>query len=124
MPLFQTRIVAVGPDAPELAEGGVLILFGADAPPELAEVSVLHDPAVPPSETGPAAGAPIVVGPLSATITAVGPYAWKKVAEIGHVVINFNGATSADRPGEICATAVDPEALVGALAVGNSIVIG
>ena len=33
--------------------------------------------------------------------------AWSKVREIGHVVINFNGATEAERPGEICASEVD-----------------
>jgi glucitol/sorbitol PTS system EIIA component len=46
------------------------------------------------------------------------------VLEIGHVVINFNDATSVDSPGAICAAAIDPDALKSALAVGGTITIG
>ncbi len=34
---------------------------------------------------------------------------------MGHVVISFNGASEAERPGEICASQVDTQALVAAL---------
>jgi len=40
--LLKTSITEIGPDVPELAEAGVLILFAEGSPPELAEVSVLH----------------------------------------------------------------------------------
>jgi len=125
MPLYlKTRITAVGPEVPELAEGGVLILFADGAPPELAEVSVLHETKEGPLENAPARGAPIRIGSLAAEITAVGDTAWKKVREIGHVVINFNGAGEADRPGEICATAIDTAALAAALKADTIIAIG
>ncbi|PSJ59614.1 PTS glucitol/sorbitol transporter subunit IIA [Kumtagia ephedrae] len=120
---LKTRITAVGPEVADLAEGGVLILFADGAPPELAEVSVLHKPDVDAGEA-PAIGAPIAIGSLEATITALGPTAWKKVAEIGHVVVNFNDAVEAERPGEICASAVDGAALKAALTVGAVITIG
>lgn len=124
MPHLSTEIIAVGPDVADLAADGVLILFGADAPPELAEVSVLHAPKTPIPAEAPALGAPIDVGPVRSTVTAIGPTAWKKAGEIGHVVINFNGATSALRPGEICAAPVDVAALIDALVVGAAIEIG
>jgi glucitol/sorbitol PTS system EIIA component len=125
MPLYlKTYITAVGPEVAELAEGGILILFADGAPAELAEVSVLHATEEGPSEAAPKLGAPIRVGDLSAEITAMGETAWKKVREIGHVVINFNGAGEAERPGEICASAVDAANLAQVLKPGATIAIG
>lgn len=121
--LLKTRVTAVGPEVADLAEGGVVILFADGSPPELAEVSVLHRGEQAASDAAPPVGASIAIGPVSATITAVGDTAWNKVREIGHVVISFNGAATAERPGEICATEVDPEALVSALAVDTVITI-
>lgn len=120
--LLKTRITAIGPEVAELAEGGVVILFADGSPPELAEVSVLHKGDAP-SDEAPPVGASIAIGPVSATITAIGATAWSKVREIGHVVISFNGAGEAERPGEICASEVDTAALVGALAVETVITI-
>jgi glucitol/sorbitol PTS system EIIA component len=113
--LLRTRITEIGPEVADLAEAGVVILFADGSPAELAEVSVLHKTEQGPSDGAPEVGASIAIGPLSATITAVGPTAWSKVREIGHVVIAFNGAAEAERPGEICASKVDHESLVAAL---------
>ena len=125
MPLhFKSRITAVGPEVAELAEGGVLILFADGAPAEVAEVSVLHATEAGPSEEAPGPGTPIRVGTLSSKVTAIGATAWKKVREIGHVVITFNGAEEAERPGEICASAIDPAALINELKTGAVIAIG
>jgi PTS system glucitol/sorbitol-specific IIA component len=71
----------------------------------------------------PKAGATIRIGALEAKITAMGDYAWKKVIEIGHVVINFNSASAAERPGEICATVLDGAQLMANLKPGQSISI-
>lgn len=102
--LYHTKISEVGAEAPDMLSGGVLILFKVGAPPELAEVSVLHDPD---DNIGaaPRPGDTLAIGTLNLKITAVGDTAWKKVADIGHVVINFNGASRAERPGEICVEA-------------------
>jgi PTS system glucitol/sorbitol-specific IIA component len=120
---LKTRVTAVGPEVADLAEGGVVILFADGSPPELAEVSVLHRGEQEPSDGAPQAGASIAIGGVSATITAIGDTAWNKVREIGHVVISFNGASQAERPGEICATEVDTQALVDALAIDAVITI-
>ena len=120
---FQATIVDVGPEVRELLEGGVLILYALGAPPELAEVSVLHAVEQGPTREPPPVGARLSIGPQSVALTAIGERAWKKVADIGHVVINFNGAATADRPGEICAEAMDFESLSAAMIPGSTITI-
>jgi len=121
--LYRTTITEVGPDVGDLVAGGVLILFAEGAPPELAEVSVLHIVEEGPSPEAPPVGAAIRIGLVEARLTAVGELAWKKVAELGHVVINFNGASAVARPGELCATVVAGETLAAALLPGADIVI-
>ena len=115
--LYHTKISEVGAEAPDMLSGGVLILFKVGAPPELAEVSVLHEPD---GKIGaaPKKGDTLAIGKLQLKITAVGDTAWKKVADIGHVVINFNGASRAERPGEICVEARDSEEVAKALMPG------
>ncbi len=121
--LLETRVTAIGPEVADLAQGGVVILFADGSPPELAEVSVLHTVLQGPSEDAPLVGASVAIGPVRANVTAVGATAWAKVREIGHVVISFNGAAQAERPGEICAGEVDGAALVAALKTGALITV-
>jgi PTS system glucitol/sorbitol-specific IIA component len=119
---LKTSIKTVGPDVADLVENGVLILFAEGAPPELAEVSVLHAVETM-GATAPKPGNKITIGNLAATITAIGPAAWKKVQDIGHVVINFNDAKSAERPGEICASSLAPSDIMANLKAGITISI-
>ena len=100
--------------------GGVLILFKLGAPPELAEVSVLHEPHEK-IGSAPKPGDMLSIGKLNLKITAVGDTAWKKVADLGHVVINFNAATHAERPGEICVEARHADEVAKALTPGAAI---
>ncbi len=120
---FETKITDVADEARELVGGGVLILFAEGAPPELAEVSVLHRVTTPPSTSPPAVGARLAVAGVSTEITAIGEYAWRKIGEIGHVVINFNGDGTAPRPGEISVKPVDLVALSAALSPGADITV-
>jgi PTS system glucitol/sorbitol-specific IIA component len=120
---FRTVVTDVSDEARELVEGGILILFAEGAPPELAEVSVLHRVKMAPTVESPAVGAELRLGGVSARVTAIGDYAWKKIGEMGHVVINFNGADSTPRPGEICVSPVDAAALNAVLTPGAEILI-
>ncbi len=122
MHYYKTVISEVGPEVPDLLEGGVLILYSEGAPPELAEVSVLHR-AERAHPEAPRAGSQLRIGEVSASVTAVGPTAWNKVNEMGHVVINFNGSSTAERPGEICAQPVDVTALLACIRSGTIIEI-
>jgi len=120
---LKTHITAIGPDVADLTEGGVLILFSDGAPPELAEISVLHQVAEPPSFDAPKIGSLLRIGALQTSVTAIGETAWAKVRDIGHVVISFNGAAEAERPGEICAGVIEPQTLIAALSVSQTLII-
>jgi glucitol/sorbitol PTS system EIIA component len=122
MHYYRTVISEVGPEVRDLLEGGVLILYADGAPPELAEVSVLHRVEHAHAEA-PRAGSQLRIGEVSALVTAVGPTAWHKVNEMGHVVINFNGSGTAERPGEICTQSVDAAALLACMRSGTVIEI-
>ena len=122
MHYYKTVISEVGPEVRDLLEGGVLILYADGAPPELAEVSVLHRAEQVHTEA-PRSGAQLRIGEVSAVVTAVGPTAWNKVNEMGHVVINFNGSSVAERPGEICTQPVDTDALLACIRSGTVIEI-
>ncbi len=118
--LYSTMIRDVGIEAPDLLEQGVLILFALGAPPELAEVSILHE-ADRAAAAPPVAGDALRIGGEQFRITAVGDTAWQKVSELGHVVFSFNGAATAERPGEICVETVDAERLRPLLRSGLTI---
>ena len=120
---YSTTVTAIGEEVADLLEGGVLILYADGAPPALAEVSVQHlvDGAV--QLQPPPVGARIALGELSTRVTAVGSSAWNKVRDLGHVVINFNGAGTAERPGEICVEPLDSVSVSRQVHVGSTIVI-
>ena len=119
---LQTTVTDVGVEVPDLLEGGVLVLYADGAPPALAEVAVQHRSGGV-SERIPPIGTPVEFGGVRATVSAVGDTAWAKILDIGHVVFNFNGAAKAERPGEICLTACDAEAIRCALSSGSLITI-
>ncbi len=121
MRYFDTVVTAVSPEARELVEGGVLVLFADGAPPELAEVAVLHRVVQEPAAEAPAVGDKVTIGGLTTRITAIGELAWKKVREMGHIAINFNAADTAPRLGEISVADVDRLALAAALRPGVEI---
>jgi PTS system glucitol/sorbitol-specific IIA component len=120
---YATTITEIGPEARDLIGGGMLILFAAGAPPELAEISVLHQVKSGPTITAPSVGSELRIGAVSTRLTAIGETAWRKVAELGHVVINFSGATETGRPGELYAAPIEQDALASAIAVGAEISI-
>src|SRR6218665_1783996 len=118
---YSTTVTGIGAEVPDLLDGGVLILSADGAPPALAEISVQHrvDGAVP--TLAPPVGASIFVGDLSTRVSAVGSTAWSKVRELGHVVLNFNGARLVERPGEICVEPCDLMAVRRQMRSGNTI---
>lgn len=100
-PIYLTEVTEIGPEAAEFLEAGLLILFQAGAPPELAEIAVLHEPISGPREAAPEVGDVLVVGSREFRITAIGSKAWKNVQDLGHAVFKFSGFEEAELPGEI-----------------------
>lgn len=87
--LWSTTIARVGSDAAVMIDSGVLVLFGEPCPAALADVSVVHSDAEPPSgEIAP--GDVVRVGSDAYTITAVGPQANANLADLGHVSLYMN----------------------------------
>jgi len=99
-PIYQSEIKEIGPEVPEFLDMGLLITFEVGAPPELAEMSVLHEPTHK-REKAPEPGDVLAIGPLEFRITAIGEKAWKNVMDLGHAVFAFNGATEVELPGQI-----------------------
>ena len=96
---YRARVVEIGPMVADLLEGGILILFGQQAPPELREIAIIHDgerllAPLAPSDT-------LVLGGATYEVTAVGAMANGNLAELGHVVIKATGASTTELPGEV-----------------------
>lgn len=121
MIFYRTVVTAVGDEVADLLDGGVLVLYADGAPPALAEVSVLHQVQDEIVGHTPSVGDALNLGSVHTRITSVGESAWRKVKELGHVVINFNGAPNAERPGEICVEPADLE-IVKAIITKNCVI--
>jgi glucitol/sorbitol PTS system EIIA component len=100
--IYTTEVTNVGPEVEELLEeAGTLVLFEEGAPPELAEMSVLHEHSES-REDPPEVGDMMVIDGREFRITAVGDSAWKNMLKLGHASFKFNGAEEVELPGEIC----------------------
>ena len=97
-----TEVTNVGSEVEELLEEvRTLVLFEEGAPPELAEMSVLHEHSES-REDPPEVGDVMVIDGREFRITAVGDSAWKNMLKLGHASFKFNGAEEVELPGEIC----------------------
>jgi glucitol/sorbitol PTS system EIIA component len=104
---YRAVIREIGPMVSEFFTHGILIFFGESAPQELREVSLIHN--------GTRVVSDLVVGDLLKFVpppsvnqqpswyrlTAVGSMANANLAELGHVVLHFDGASKARLPGAI-----------------------
>ena len=98
---YSSEITGFGPEAfeflePELALNFVII-FNEDAPPELAELAILHKKADVIAD--PAKGDILMIGENVYTITAVGTEVPQTLKELGHCTLAFGGGEEAFRPG-------------------------
>jgi PTS system glucitol/sorbitol-specific IIA component len=116
--IYLTEVKEIGPEVAEFFEAGLLILFQAGAPPELAEMSVLHEP-ISRREDPPIAGDVVVIGDRELRVTAIGEKAWKNIQDLGHAVFKFNGADEVELPGEIYLEQTDLESLRDAIQPGT-----
>ena len=94
-PIYLTEVKEIGPEVAEFLEAGLLILFQTGAPPELAEIAVLHDPTSL-REDPPAPGDVLEIEGQQFRITAIGYKAWQNVRELGHAVFKFDGSPEAE----------------------------
>jgi PTS system glucitol/sorbitol-specific IIA component len=97
---YQARVTEIGPLVDEFIEHGILVLFGQDAPEELAEFSIIHDghELVEPLQVGDQ----VFLGEESFTILALGEVASTNFASLGHLILKFNGLDTPEMPGDVC----------------------
>lgn len=97
---YEARVTVIGPFTQEFLDHNIIVLFGASAPEELVEFSVIHD--------GQTLHAPLVAGDVvqigdeQFSILAVGDVANENFKNLGHLVLKFNGETEVEMPGDVC----------------------
>lgn len=112
MTLYETKIVDLGADAKMFQAEDMMILFGEEVPEDLANYAYIIN--VNPLEGNIEEGMMLAVGDSSYKITAVGNVVNKNLANLGHITLNFNGATEAELPGTLYLENKElPEATVG-----------
>ncbi|MDD3746635.1 MAG: PTS glucitol/sorbitol transporter subunit IIA [Anaerostipes sp.] len=97
---YQSEIVGLGPEALFFLEDedmNFIIIFNEDAPPELAELSVLHTKAD--LKELPEVGDTIRICDKEFRVSAVGSEAPHTLKELGHCTLDFKGGAEAERPG-------------------------
>ncbi len=77
--------------------------FGANAPEELHEFSVIHDGTTLEADLEP--GDFVSLDGEEFKILAVGEIANQNFRNLGHLVLKFNGETVVDLPGDVCVEA-------------------
>ncbi|MDP8978657.1 MAG: PTS glucitol/sorbitol transporter subunit IIA [Actinomycetota bacterium] len=97
---YDTKVTAVGEGSGEFFDAGIIVLFGQDAPEELQEFAVVHDPSV--TEGGLEPGDVVHIGDERLQVLAVGDVADENLTNLGHIVLKRNGQQEASMPGDVC----------------------
>jgi PTS system glucitol/sorbitol-specific IIA component len=109
MTYYRTTVLKVGPEAADMAAGGVLILFAEPVPPALAEMSIIHQPTQTLQGHKIAVGDIVSVGKHELRIAAVGEIAANNLDELGHVVLYVDQPNQNLLPGAVHATGGMPD---------------
>ncbi|MBF0818293.1 PTS glucitol/sorbitol transporter subunit IIA [Streptococcus acidominimus] len=98
--IFETKIVSIGEQAPNMIEeANMLILFGMEAPADLADYCYkisnkdLSGSILP--------GACLVVDGVEYPVTAVGNLVEQNLSALGHITIAFDGSQAGSLPGTL-----------------------
>ncbi len=96
---YQGKILSIGPLVDEFKQAGILVFFGENAPAELIEFSIIHDAKelVMPVSMGDT----VFLGEERYRVLAVGDVANSNLANLGHLILKFNGDSMARLPGDI-----------------------
>ncbi|MGI8386516.1 PTS glucitol/sorbitol transporter subunit IIA [Robertmurraya sp. P23] len=96
---YETKINKLGPSVSEFLGEKMFILFGENAPIELAEYCLLID--VNPVEGDIVVGDILKMGNKEYSITAVGDAVKKNLVSLGHITLKFDGSQSPELPGTL-----------------------
>jgi PTS system glucitol/sorbitol-specific IIA component len=105
-------VTILGALVSEFTSHGIWVFFNEQAPEEVAEFALLHHASAPRRPIAP--GQTLEVGAQRYAIQAVGAVANENIANLGHLVLKANGATSPELPGDVCIDARPlPDPFVG-----------
>ncbi|WP_299092264.1 PTS glucitol/sorbitol transporter subunit IIA [uncultured Metabacillus sp.] len=96
---YKTQINKIGPSIEDFLGEKMLILFGENAPAELAEYCLLID--VHHVEDDLAPGDTLQLGEHEYKITAVGDAVKKNLSSLGHITLKFDGSAAPELPGTL-----------------------
>lgn len=100
---YEATVTHIGPLTREFVEAGILVLFGESAPEELREFAILHDGRTLHAPLAP--GDTLHIASETFRLLAVGEAANSNLANLGHLVLKFNGQTTPEMPGDVCVEA-------------------
>lgn len=113
---YDVTISSIGQSVFELLDNSnCLIIFDECAPPELAEISLIHTHSELTENIVP--GDTLFLGSHAYRVMAVGGEAMKTLRELGHCTLSFNGTSVAELPGQIAIKGDKPSAV----SIGESI---
>jgi PTS system glucitol/sorbitol-specific IIA component len=98
--VYESAVTQVGGQVEAFLDHGLLIFFGAGAPAELHDMSVLHEATS--AADGPRPGDTITLGDTSLEVLAVGPVVRDNLLNLGHLDLKADGRTEAKLPGDVC----------------------
>lgn len=96
---FETQINNIGSSVTEFLGEKMLILFGDNAPAELADYCLLID--VKEVEGDIKVGDTLQLGNSEYKITAVGDAVKKNLSSLGHITLKFDGSDTPELPGTL-----------------------
>lgn len=99
MTVYKTKVNNIGEEAELFQEEKMVILFGENAPAELAEYC--YNIQVNPIEGHITVGQHVYFGDVPFEITAVGDVVEKNLQDLGHITIKFNGESNAELGGTL-----------------------
>lgn len=103
MEKYSATVTKIGPYVSEFVDHNILVFFGAEAPEELREFAILHDGKDMHGRL--LKGDQIKLDNQSYLVLAVGEVANDNLANLGHLVVKFNGEDEVEMPGDVCVEA-------------------
>ncbi len=98
--VYDSVVTQVGGQVEAFLDHGLLIFFKAGSPPELHDISVLHEATT--ADDGPQAGDTIHLGDTGMEILAVGAVVRDNLLNLGHLDLKADGRTEPKLPGDVC----------------------
>jgi PTS system glucitol/sorbitol-specific IIA component len=114
---YKAQVTFIGPLVSEFMDHNILVLFGDQAPEELQEFAVIHDGDGLKSNLEP--GDIVSLAGKSFKILAVGDVSNTNLANLGHLVLKFNGETVPEMPGDVCLE----NGIIPVIQIGSQLII-